>query len=314
MEHTVHAQALERVRRAGGRTPSRGALPPRIPARELYDVWEAGFRDRGPEVLAEVFRRARLEPFGLFGFAVLTAPGAIEGLQVAAALYRCITDDGRWRIDVHGDRVAAVFERSRPTHDGRRLSDEAVLGQLYAGVSETLGRRPGVLELTLRHRARAAEALVGLVGHRPAVGDEIAIVFGREALEGPPRHAHAGMHAHFRAAAQESVERMRQPSWESRASDAVHRTIDAAGNLDGSRIARCLGVSFRTLQRRLRDERTTFQTVCDRARCEIALGLLHEGVAVDEVASRVGYSETSAFYRAFRRWRSGEPQTLARVS
>ena len=59
----------------------------------------------------------------------------------------------------------------------------------------------------------------------------------------------------------------------------------------------------RTLQRRLRDEGTSFAKVRDSMRREMAVKLLRkQDLAVYEVAFLLGYSEPSTFYRAFRRW------------
>lgn len=67
--------------------------------------------------------------------------------------------------------------------------------------------------------------------------------------------------------------------------------------------ARALGVSTRSLQRRLEEEGTSFKGVLDDARRSLALSYLREsGRTVSEVAFLVGFSEVSAFSRAFRRW------------
>jgi AraC-like DNA-binding protein len=79
-------------------------------------------------------------------------------------------------------------------------------------------------------------------------------------------------------------------------------------------VAKELAVSPRTLQRRLEREGTTFGAVCDDARRAAALAhLRNPGVAIKEAAFRLGFSEPSTFYRAFRRWTGDTPANYRRA-
>jgi AraC-like DNA-binding protein len=75
------------------------------------------------------------------------------------------------------------------------------------------------------------------------------------------------------------------------------------------RIAAALNMSVRTLQRRLREDDTSFVEVLDEFRREMATGLLrNRELAIYEVAFLLGYSEPSTFHRAFRRWHACSPR------
>lgn len=64
-----------------------------------------------------------------------------------------------------------------------------------------------------------------------------------------------------------------------------------------------------TLQRRLSDERCCFKDLIEETRREIAPTLLEQGdLSVSEIAFRLGYSEVSAFSRAFQRWFAQSPR------
>ena len=73
-------------------------------------------------------------------------------------------------------------------------------------------------------------------------------------------------------------------------------------------VAEKLGMSGRTLQRKLRALGTSQQELLDEMRKELALRYLREPeVAVCEVAYLLGFSESSAFHRAFKRWTGKTP-------
>ncbi|MBB2202773.1 AraC-like transcriptional regulator QhpR [Gluconacetobacter tumulisoli] len=68
-------------------------------------------------------------------------------------------------------------------------------------------------------------------------------------------------------------------------------------------VARRTGLTPWALQRRLKEEGATFLSLVDAVRCELATHYMRQNsLAVSEMALLLGYSEISAFSRAFRRW------------
>lgn len=79
--------------------------------------------------------------------------------------------------------------------------------------------------------------------------------------------------------------------------------------MDG--VARRLGVSSRTLQRRLRVEGTTFKAVVDATRETLALHYLRQTrLTATEIAFLLGFDEATSFFRAFQRWTGTTPEAL----
>jgi AraC-like DNA-binding protein len=68
-------------------------------------------------------------------------------------------------------------------------------------------------------------------------------------------------------------------------------------------VAEKVGLSSWSLQRRLREEGLSFSLLVDKLRCEMATHYLQQKqLPISEMALLLGYSEVSAFSRAFRRW------------
>lgn len=87
--------------------------------------------------------------------------------------------------------------------------------------------------------------------------------------------------------------------------------LEGEPSIDG--IARRMGVSGRTLQRRLKDEGLTFHQLVDDVRCETAVRFLNDPrMAISEIGFLLGFSEPSAFHRAFRRWTGQTPGEFRR--
>jgi AraC-like DNA-binding protein len=80
------------------------------------------------------------------------------------------------------------------------------------------------------------------------------------------------------------------------------------GRPDVEGVAHDLGMSERTLQRRITDEGTTFRALLVEARQELCQQLLSDpSVDITEAACLLGYQDTSSFYRAFREWMGVTP-------
>ena len=87
--------------------------------------------------------------------------------------------------------------------------------------------------------------------------------------------------------------------------------LDGTTSIEG--LARKLAVSPRTLQRRLAASGTSFQSVLSEVRHTLAVRHLQSGHSVTDTAFLLGFSELSAFSRAFRRW-TGHAPRVARAA
>ena len=88
--------------------------------------------------------------------------------------------------------------------------------------------------------------------------------------------------------------------------DAVRRSVIEVmprGEATLKVIATDLGVGERTLRRKLADEGTSFQVLVDEVRYDAARAYLDQRrLTTIEIALLLGFSDVSAFYRAFQRW------------
>jgi AraC-like DNA-binding protein len=80
-----------------------------------------------------------------------------------------------------------------------------------------------------------------------------------------------------------------------------------------SSVARQLGMSPRTLQRRLSEHNAIFNEMLDTMRFGAAKSHLAQGnIAATEIAYLLGFAEQSSFNRAFRRWAGQTPGEFRR--
>lgn len=75
-------------------------------------------------------------------------------------------------------------------------------------------------------------------------------------------------------------------------------------------VAANFNMTPRSLQRRLRDESTSYQQIADAIRRKLAVDYMKAGkYPIKEISAILGYNEVSAFSRAFKRWTGQTPMT-----
>ncbi|HEX2831276.1 MAG TPA: AraC family transcriptional regulator [Burkholderiales bacterium] len=93
--------------------------------------------------------------------------------------------------------------------------------------------------------------------------------------------------------------------------DTVRRAIGESlesGDARLESVAAKLATSPRTLERRLKEHGISYRELVSETRRHYAVGYLQDAKhTVTEIAFRLGYSEVSAFNRAFKRWTGGTP-------
>lgn len=141
-----------------------------------------------------------------------------------------------------------------------------------------------------------------------------ALVFEAGVLARPMPGADAGLHAILVEKAEQELERVfALQSLGYRVRSMLREELQA-GHVDSEWMAVKLGLSRRTLARHLRQEHTCFKDILNGVRREVSRSLLvRTRISVQEIASSVGYAETSAFVRAFRRWEGMSPMAYRRL-
>ena len=284
----------------------------RLPVEKHHQLFLALAEPERPEVAFHMRTSAsmRCNDFGPLGLTIKSAPTlrrSFERLDRFARLYNPYSVFGSW------DKRAEFWwtnGRSAPDNDGARLSNEAALGTFVALWRDANGPQftpkrvqfthppvgsPGPLEAHFRCPVVFGAEVDAIIMHqqdvdRPnLVGDQHIWRFLREHLE-----------EILKATEPDRIDREVVVQVASALSDGVPRLESVASQL---------GVGSRTLQRRLADLGHSYQSLVDEARREVALKLVGLGDhSLAEVAFLTGFSEQSAFTRAFKRWSGTTPR------
>ena len=133
-------------------------------------------------------------------------------------------------------------------------------------------------------------------------------VFAAELLSRPLPSADDKLHALIRKHADALVAELpRAQSFTQRVRELLLKELEG-GNPSAVRIASALHMSGRTLTRRLEDEGTTFKDLLDDLRKSLSLRYVGStDLGLSEIAFLLGFSQSAAFHRAFKRWTAQTP-------
>jgi len=136
------------------------------------------------------------------------------------------------------------------------------------------------------------------------------IVFDVNCLNWPVRSANSHLLSVFESHAETMLDAQNQCySYSKKVILAINQQLQGeAPTIEA--IARSLTISVRQLQRELQSENTSYQQLLDKTRKELALRQIqNREISINDVAFLLGFSEPSAFYRAFKRWTGQTPRS-----
>jgi AraC-like DNA-binding protein len=141
------------------------------------------------------------------------------------------------------------------------------------------------------------------------------LVFRRELLDAAPIHHQPELHDLMYAEAERALEELREGAPLSGRLRSYLATFKPPELPTMENASRALGMSPRSLRRRLADEGTSYRTL---VRSVVALSaarwVRHEHGSLKEVAAALGFSDPAAFNRAFKRWTGITPGAFKRAS
>lgn len=284
----------------------------RIPTEQADALWSAAFRASGDERLAmRAVGQLRAGDYRTLTYLAAHCRTLGDGLRRVVQLFDLIDRRIRWTLDDRADPLSL------------RLGFEGLSDPLpRAPVEYTLGALISTLRATTRLDWQPLRVEVGFADPGGDAAAEHTRVLGPMRYEAPctqllvarrwwraPVPSADGALADMLAdlAARQIRELPGDDDLRTRLRRAIGEAL-VGGAPTLAQMARQLGISERTLQRRLREGSTTFRDELDATRKATAELLLEDpGLALSEASWLLGFSDPRAFTRAFRRWHQIPP-------
>jgi AraC-like DNA-binding protein len=286
---------------------------------QLHDLWLNAGKLTGDSLfglhMGESMRAAAL---GIIGSIIQSSATVGEALTHAAALTHLVTTDCRMEIVRDKNSFSVML---RPAADNETVNSFALRQLIDMLMVMVVHELDGLLLEKIIPQAI-------YMSYSPADMDEYKRILrctpvkrpNRYELKFPGRYWETSIltaNYELQGLLLQKVSKLPQPK---AGAQALHVRIynyllanSYLGVLSLNDIAANFNMSSRSLQRRLKDEQTSFQDIADEVRQSMAKYYISSGnYALKDVSLMLGYNELSAFTRAFKRWTGKSPQAYLR--
>jgi len=283
-----------------------------VPMSVCVGLLAEGVRATGDDNLGlHIAEQAELGSFDVHFYAMVSSPTLGAAFERVCRYQRLIHETSQVRLEKSRDRVVLSHRLSAGLAAPRQTAELLLAAWVRAGRVAT-GTSWNPAQVRFAHRAprdvREHERFFG-APLRFATGEN-ALVLPAALLDLPCRRTDPSLLSLLDRYATDRMGGQRAATFAERARAALSEELQA-GNVAARGLAVRLKVSVRTLHRSLAAEGTSYRRILDQLRLDIAeRHLMDDRVSVGEVAFLLGFSELSAFDRAFKRWTGRTPVTF----
>lgn len=261
--------------------------------------------------------RYRLMSYGPLGLAVLAAKDVREGLDVLGAFQALTFSLMHYQVAAEPDgTLSLVADDSRAPPELHQFLHERALGSVTRFLNDMVQSRFPLAQIESKldysNGWQGCDALLGTVVRFGC--EKTRWVFEPGAADAPLPMASPLLEQSYQQICARLI-------GDSQHTDPLISSVydlqvrSGRGFLDATRMAQTLGISERTLHRRLVNGGTSFGSILDEVRLQRAKNLLKNStLSIEVIADMLGFAETSSFSRSFKRLSGQSPVAFRRGS
>ncbi len=282
----------------------------RVPVTAHNRLWDFAIEATGDPALGlrlgEIVDPDRM---GLMSHIAFNSNTLGQALEQYVRLHGLVNEAVEMHQRREGDQVRLIWRVSDPSL--YCIPDmERTLSAAITRARHFIHPQLEITELTLAHEEPEYVAHYGRIFRCPLVfnASETSVCFAAHYLDAPLPHRNPYLYSALLQHVNKLIGQLRHRS---SITDRVRRIISKQlpSGPDVDEVARAMNMSRQTLYRKLKREGESFQNLAETVRQELAMRYVAEGkYGMSEVAFLLGFSELSAFSRAFKRWTGETPK------
>lgn len=277
----------------------------RVDIRCMTRLWHLSEQQTGDSAFGlSVAACAMPTHFRALGLVVMTCDDMLQALQKLAEYYTLVSNTVRVRLLYEPDRIGFCVEPLAEV-EVSPLAIEAFFAVIYHLANQ-------LTDSESRQLIVAAELMRSVpVNTQPwqqifsadirFASTRHCLWFSRQQLGLAKVMGNRELRQVNESVVKQYLAELQLDSWRSRVEQHLLANLEQ-GEPTLTEVARQFEVSERSLRRYLSEEQTSFRECLQQVRQQLAQRLLTQALPVNEVAYRIGFSDSSNFSRAFQRW------------
>ena len=301
-----------------GLSPSLLAVPQaRVSAKHYGALWRTIATALDDEFFGQDSRRMKAGSFAMLCHSVLGCRTLGHALDRSLRFYALLLDDISGKLERDGVEARIVLQARAPGAGQRVFAHELLLMLLHGVSCWLVRRRIPILraEFSYAEPAHSAEYRLMYCADLSFNRPHTTMAFDAGHLDLPVVQNERSVKEFLRTAPEGILLKYKNGS---SLNARVRRLLRQCppGEVPGFEgLAAELNMAPPTLRRRLHEEGQSYQSIKDQLRRDLAIGYLsHSSRSVMDIALALGFSERSAFHRAFRKWTGASPGEFRRTS
>ena len=288
----------------------------RVSAKHYGALWRAIAAALDDEFFGQDSRRMKVGTFAMLCHSVLSCKTLGHALDRSLRFYALILDDisGSAERDA---KEARIVLRDAPGVATRVFAHELLLMLLYGVSCWLVGRRIPILrtEFSYAEPAHSAEYRLMYCADLHFNRAHTLLAFEASYLDLPVVQNERSAKEFLRTAPESILLKYKNGSSLSARVRRRLRQFLPGTVPDFEQLADEMSITPATMRRRLHEEGESYQSIKDQLRRDLAISYLsHSKRSVMDIALELGFSERSAFHRAFRKWTGASPGEFRRSS
>jgi AraC-like DNA-binding protein len=282
----------------------------RYPVENTSHLWRLAVNATGdPAFGLTVASHVTPTTFHALGYSLVASPTLKEAFERLIRYFRIVTDAAELDFRRNGDEYHFVIHIDP---NGPQPADESIDAFMSVNVRMCRGlyrREFSPLRVTLRRPAPGNLSSFERVFRAPlefGAGENL-LVFERTAFEKPLEGANPELARHNDEIVVKYLAHFDRHNITNRVHAALVELL-SSGEPSQEKVAATLHMSLRNLQRKLAAENTSYKAILNDTRRDLALSYMQNPqYTLSEITYLLGFSDTSNFTRAFRRWTGRAP-------
>lgn len=281
-----------------------------VPADQFFALHERIDHLLGPGFAVRVGQHMKMDDYGVLGLSWKTCAKAGEIFERCERYFKLLSNTYLFKVNKEGD-VSKVHLFRDPYRRGVALSNEATFSATVVVLQAMTETNIAPIEVSFKHSAPGDLASYKEAFQSPILFNQPHnyIAYRSADLETRTAKADSSINQFLVERVEEETQGIEIGS--NRIVNDVEKLIQDAlpsGIPAIAQIGQRIGMSSRTLTRRLAESGITFRALVRQTQEKIAKDLLnHSSRSIGEIAFQTGFSEQSAFHRAFKRWTNLSP-------